>query len=62
MAIRGANSDILSEETVAQMRARRPTLKSVTVPDQGHAPLLTAPDLIGGISAFIASCETARPH
>jgi pimeloyl-ACP methyl ester carboxylesterase len=57
MLLRGENSDILSAETVAAMRARRPALEAVMVPDQGHAPLLTAPDLIRRIAGFVATCE-----
>jgi len=59
MLLRGENSDILSEETVAAMRARRPALEAVTVPNQGHAPLLTEPDLIRRIGGFVAACEPA---
>jgi pimeloyl-ACP methyl ester carboxylesterase len=59
MLLRGENSDILSAETVAAMRARRPALEAVTVPDQGHAPLLTTPDLIRRIAGFVATCEPA---
>ncbi len=61
MVIRGENSDLLSEATVAAMRARLPAIETVAVPGQGHAPILSG-DLIGRIANFVASCEPARSH
>ena len=59
MVIRGANSDVLSPETIAAMRRHRPDLEVVEVPDQGHAPLLSDTGTIRSISAFITRCEPA---
>jgi len=60
MVLRGENSDLLSEDTVAAMRARRPAMEAITVPDQGHAPILSGAELIGRIAAFAAACEPVK--
>jgi pimeloyl-ACP methyl ester carboxylesterase len=57
MVVRGANSDLLSRATVAAMRERRPDLIAIEVPDQGHPPLLSGPEIIGKIDAFIRVCD-----
>jgi pimeloyl-ACP methyl ester carboxylesterase len=59
MVIRGEHSDLLSPETVAAMRARRPDLQVVEVPGQGHAPFLMEDDIILRIGQFVAACDPA---
>lgn len=59
MVIRGEHSDILTAGTVEAMAARRPDLDILTVPGQGHAPLLTDLPAIGRIRAFAARCDQA---
>jgi pimeloyl-ACP methyl ester carboxylesterase len=56
LVIRGEHSDLLSRETVAAMRARKPALESIEIPGQGHAPFLVDAATIGPILAFAARC------
>ncbi len=52
--IRGANSDVLSADTLEAMGERHPNLRSMIVPDQGHAPVLKEHDVIEAIAGFFA--------
>lgn len=57
MAIRGANSDILSRETLEKMKARHPELVTWEVPDQGHAPLLHDSPTIDAVAHFLIETD-----
>ena len=55
LVLRGAQSDLLTAQTVAQMQARGPKAHSVTFPGIGHAPTLRAPDQIAAVLGFLQS-------
>jgi pimeloyl-ACP methyl ester carboxylesterase len=59
LLIRGANSDILSANTVTAMQAHHPQMEVIEVPDEGHVPLLDSDELIRRIAQFIETCDTA---
>jgi pimeloyl-ACP methyl ester carboxylesterase len=61
LAIRGANSDLLSDETMAKMAAEHPGLETVVVADEGHPPLLRDGHLLARISSFITGIEGSAP-
>jgi pimeloyl-ACP methyl ester carboxylesterase len=60
LVIRGANSDILSADTVTAMAARHPGMQSIEVPDQGHVPALEGEDIVGKVAQFVATCDAER--
>ena len=53
--IRGANTDLLSLATVAQMQARRPDMGFANVPGRGHVPFLDEPESLTTLHAFLRS-------
>ena len=57
LAIRGANSRLLSVETLAEMQTRHPGMQTITVAGQGHAPFLETGKLPQSIASFIDAAE-----
>lgn len=53
--VRGANSDLLTTETVAKMAERRPDLIVETVPDRGHVPFLDEPEALRALTRLVAA-------
>jgi pimeloyl-ACP methyl ester carboxylesterase len=54
LVVRGALSDLLSDEGVELMRIVRPELSAVDVPDVGHAPTLEEPEAWDAVLSFLA--------
>lgn len=57
LAIRGANSTLLSAATLEEMARQHPDFRAVTVAGQGHAPLLETGNLPNTIKAFLAEAD-----
>ena len=57
LAVRGALSDLLEADTLAQMQARAPDLRAATVEGVGHAPMLTEPAAAAALAAFLAEVD-----
>ena len=52
--VRGANSDLLTAESAAKMRARRPDMIFAEVADRGHVPFLDEPEAVAALDALLA--------
>lgn len=53
LTIRGANSRLLSTDTLKQMRVHHSMMETINVEGQGHAPFLETSDLPDAIAAFL---------
>lgn len=51
--IRGAGSNILSAETAAEMRRRRPDMAFAELADRGHVPFLDEPEAVAVIDTVL---------
>ena len=57
LALRGENSDLLSDAGLAKMRDVKPDLVTVTVKNRGHVPFLDEPEALAAIDAFLARMD-----
>ena len=55
--IRGANSDLLTQDTADIMRRRRPDMIYALVPDRAHIPFLDEPESLTAIRAFLKALQ-----
>ena len=60
LLIRGADSDLLSPGTVAEMRTAQPEMTVAEVPGVGHAPALSEPAARAALEAFFTSAKEER--
>ena len=59
LVLRGEHSDLLSRETVSEMKRRAPRMEAIEIPGQGHAPVLEREEVIRPIMQFVARCDGA---
>ncbi len=57
LVLRGENSDLLSEATVAEMQTRHPALATATIPRRGHVPFLDEPESLAAIDDWLAAVD-----
>jgi pimeloyl-ACP methyl ester carboxylesterase len=53
LLVRGALSDLLEPDQAAWMRRAAPAMQYTEVPNVGHAPMLTEPEALDAIRAFL---------
>ncbi len=59
LTVRGANSDLLSPDTLAAMTIRWPGNEALIVDGQGHAPLLADETTISRLDDFLAGADAS---
>ena len=57
LSVRGEITDLFSQETLIEMKRRKPDLETVEVPDVGHAPFMTEPEAWQALEAFLQRVE-----
>jgi len=57
LLLRGADSDLLSEQTASAMRTRGPKPRCVEFAGIGHAPMLLVPEQIAPVTTFLGGAQ-----
>lgn len=57
LVLRGEHSDLLAQATVDEMARRHPAFATLTVPGQGHAPLLKDATTIKAVGRFLDAVD-----
>lgn len=60
LAVRGGESDVLSEETFGRMRIEKPDLHQAVVPGCGHCPTLDEPEVVAALDLFLAEVDRSE--
>lgn len=55
--VRGANSDLLSAATLAEMERRRPDMITAVVPDRAHIPFLDEPEAVLALRTWLQELQ-----
>ncbi|WP_341213541.1 alpha/beta hydrolase [uncultured Limimaricola sp.] len=58
--IRGANSELLTSGTAAEMRRRQPDMIFAEVPGRGHVPFLDEPPSLAALNDWLARCRAVE--
>ncbi len=61
LALRGALSDVLSQDTFDEMKRIHPHMIQCTVPNRGHTPYLDEPEALAAIDPFLAALPSRLP-
>ena len=57
LLVRGANSDLLSDDIAGRMKKAAPAMAYVEVPGIGHAPMLDEPEARAAIFEFLSEVD-----
>lgn len=55
--VRGANSDLLTSQTAAEMRKRRPDMTFTDIPGRGHVPFLDEPEALAALRTLLLKVD-----